>query len=84
MNIINNLMAVIAIFSSQKPAIKENTRTIYLGDGRRVEAPAKPDRLLVSYSIIPICDNMTMEDWHFYIMYRREDEDLKTRKIYYL
>jgi hypothetical protein len=84
MQLINNLMAVIAIFSSQKPATKVNTRIIYLGDGRKVEAPAKPDRVLVSYSIIPICDNMTMEDWHFYIMYRREDEDLKTRKVFYL
>jgi hypothetical protein len=84
MNIINNIMAVIAIFSSQKTTPKENTRTIYLGDGRKVEAPAKPDRVLVSYSIIPITDNMTIEDWHFYIMYRREDEDLKTRKVFYL
>jgi hypothetical protein len=77
-------MAIIAIFGSQKTTPKENTRTIRLGDGRKVEAPAKPEKVLVSYSIIPICDNMTMEDWHFYIMYRREDEDLKTRKVFYL
>lgn len=77
-------MAIIAIFGSTKPAPKQNTRTIFLGDGRKVEAPAKPEKVLVSYSIIPITDNMTMEDWHFYIMFRKEDEDLKTRKVFYL
>jgi len=63
---------------------QEPTRQIYLADGRKVSAPSKPEKICISYSIIPE-SHLNYYSWLQYIhldSYKNTDEVKTIRKFY--
>ena len=59
----------ISILLGFKQKTQENTRRIFLGDGREVNAPPKPERVCLSYSVYPE-ERMNHSDWTTYVKLR--------------
>lgn len=58
-------------------------RTIYLSDGTKVIAPPKPDKIRVSYSVIPE-NSLSLEDYITQIKLRRLEPSSNIIRKFYL
>lgn len=81
-HLINTALILLGLKSEPVPS---NCRLIYLRDGRKVIAPAKPEKIRVSYSIVPET-RLDFPNWFQYIMLRgaKETPEQKTIRKWYL
>jgi hypothetical protein len=63
------VVLTLSVLFGFKQKSQENTRRIFLGDGREVNAPPKPDRICLAYSVFPE-ERMNQSDWVTYVKLR--------------
>lgn len=63
------IILTISVLFGFKQKSQENTRRIFLRNGQIVNAPPKPERICLSYSVIPE-DRMNHSDWSTYVKLR--------------
>jgi|LakMenEpi03Aug12_release.lakeMendotaPanAssembly.Ray.scaffolds.fasta_scaffold210201_4 hypothetical protein len=60
-------------------------RIIRLADGRIVSAPPKEGSPRISHTIEPLVDRHDINGWMYFIKFdHKKDQDIETRKIFYL
>lgn len=81
---LSRLLTYLFIMIGVKPApMPQGARIIFLRDGRKVIAPAKPEKLSVQYSIVPE-PNMDYSQWFEYIRLGGNDTECLTIRKWYL
>jgi hypothetical protein len=78
-----NILVKLGILPQNSPC-NEVSRTIFLADGRKVNVPAKPERICLKYSVYPIGAKISLSEWLTSIKLRKEFEGVKTVKKHYL
>ncbi len=82
-NIQQILLSLLILLGIKQAPIPHGCRLIFLRDGRKVIAPAKPDKVAIEYSIIPD-SRMDYSGWFEYIRMGGDDSECEVIKKHYL
>ena len=65
----------------EKNSSEGEQRIIFLSDGRKVKAPAKPEKVCLARSVYPMRENLTLSSWVEAIKLRKTFSDNKIQLV---
>jgi hypothetical protein len=78
-----NILVKLGLLPNNQPCNGVN-RIIFLGDGTKIIAPAKPEKICIEYSIYPIGAKIGLSEWLTSIKLRKDFQGVETVKKHYL